>query len=221
MYRRLAELPWKRSGEWYANLLMVPLALMFGAYWGTRKFIQHAYGVFGLLLLGAVAYGLHQIDMFDGVDLWIIFSIAALGALIAAVILVDWYREKLQYSALFRRRSDPRQDVARRRFHVVCEQAAFSPSAWHAGHDNDMYGIGVELYLRRLLIWKHGRAYIFPLDACEFAHRGAEVFVKVAQASAEGVPEVLQFRISCEGGRRSPREWVKLLRRAAHRRVGL
>lgn len=221
LHRRLAELPWKPSSEWYGQLLMAPLALAFGAYWSVRKLIQHASGVFGLGLLGAVAYGLFRLEMFQGVDLWIVFAIAALGGLIAIVILLDWYREKLQYSALFRRRDDPRQDVARRRFRVVCEHASFSPSAWHAGYDNDMFGIGVELYLRRLMIWKHGRAYIFPLDACEFAHRGTELYVKVAHATEEGVPEVLQFRVSCQGGRRAPREWVKLLKRAARRHIAV
>lgn len=217
--RWLAELPWKPSSEWYGNLLMLPLALMFAVYWGSRKLFQHASGIAGILLLVAIVGGLREIDMFAGVDLWIVVAVASVAGLLAVIILFDWYRERLQFTGLFRRPADPRQDIARRRFHLACEQVSFAPSAWHAGYDNDMFGIGVEFYLRRLMIWKHGRAYVFALDACQFAHRGHELFVRVAQASPEGVPEVYQFRLSCVGGKRSPGDWVRLLKRATHRQL--
>lgn len=220
LQRRLAELPWKPSSQWYGSLLLAPLALLFGAYWGVRALARNAYGLVGLALLGALAYGLKAMDMFERIDPVMLLSIVGLGGLIAAFILIDWYREKLQYSSLFSRRGDPRQGIARRRFHVACEHIGFSPTVWHAGFDNDMFGIGVELYLRRLLIWKHGHAYIFPLESCEFDKRGTELFIKIAQAGAEGIPEVLQFRISCRGGTRSPRDWIRLFRRTARRKLG-
>lgn len=214
--RKLASLPWTPGRDWHRSIVLAPLAVLFALDRLLRFVRRHLSALVALALLATITYALRSLDLFADMGFGMVFALLALGGLIAGFILVDWYRERVKYARFLSRRDDPREQAAVRRFLLVCEQAGFSPSAWHAGFDDDMFGLGVELYLKRLLVWKHGQAHVFPLDECAFAHFEGDLFIRVAGAVSDAQPAAV-FRISCRGARRSAREWMRVVKRATRR----
>lgn len=217
--RRLASLPWVPAHVWFRSFVLAPLAVLIGLHRSALAIVHHFTAFVAAVCLVGIAYLLHRFELLEGLlNPWIAGIAVLTAAVGAAMVVADWVRDQAEAA---RRRTDPRQEVAARRFRLVCEQERFEPSVLHTGHDNDMYGIGVELLTQRILIWKHGHAWILPLHECEFKARGRELWIGFMRQRHPGAPPGMprQFRIACAGAPRSARSWVRLLRRSSEREL--